>query len=1512
MAINWQNLRSWNGSQHLGFEELCCQLAACEQVPYGSRFIRKGTPDGGVECFWILPNGDEWGWQAKYFLSSPDVKQWSQIDDSVKKALEKHPRLISFTVCLPVDRQDPRIEGQIWFMDKWNEHVEEWKAWAQKLMMSVEVNYWGEHEIYNRLSREENRGRYFFWFNEEFFSQQWFENRLEEAVANVADRYTPNLNVELPPGRLFDGLGRSPRFYAHVKELYGNLVKACSKVFSSNVAAVGEDKFGLLWESIDDLAFLKTSEETGAGAIDWESISSISSMSQKIAGECIDYFDLIDNPEVHEDHAFAGRKNSGQGRKFSFERSSLYTLIKRFRDLNHFAKDSEALLSNVPALLLVGEAGTGKTHLFCDVAKRRTTLKAPTVLLSGNHFKDDEPWSQIIRQLGLSCGKDEFLGALEAAAQVHGKKTLILIDALNEGEGRKLWHKYIAGMLTTLSRYPWIAVAFSVRTSYEAAVIPEGLVPNRLIREVHYGFAEHEYEATRTFFDHFGIERPGIPLLVPEFQNPLFLMLFCKGMKERGFPRVSEGLQGITAIFEFFIDSINEKLSKSEHLDFDQKSKLVQKALETLAQTMADRSARWLSREEAKQLVNSFLPREGYESTLFRHLISEGLIAEDVFLAEDDEWQDIIRFGYERFSDHLIAKHLLKRHLDPTNPSSAFLSGQPLESFFRDEYTCWENQGLIEAFSIQLPERIEKELVELVPACAEYQPISEAFLDSLIWRRPDAVTGAALQYINEQIVRYEYTHDRFWDVLLTVATNPDHPYNADFLHDHLFNQEPAERDSWWSIFLHREYGAHMAVDRIIEWAWSIEDKVHINDSSIRLCGITLGWFLTTPNRHLRDRATKALVSLFTPRIHVLREVISEFLRVNDLYVAERLFAAAYGCAMRSTDTHAVRELAKDVYHWVFENGAPPPHILLRDYARGVIESVLSNGTELDVAEENVRPPYKSEWKGDAPSENELLDNYRTKDGYYAIWRSLMYNLRGFTADFGNYIVNSSLLHWSSRRLHESRKPSRKEVYENFVSSLTGRQKAAFSNYETIRSLVEVQERSGYEDDSHSDQELTKRDHSKRILTTERALRRVLGKKKLKLFEEYVLPYLDEPHIDEYAFDFAFAQRWIFQRVLELGWSVERFGKIDAETEGYLTYSRGSHKSERISKKYQWIAYHEFLARVSDHFEFIEYSRAKEPGQYEGPWQINRRDIDPSCLLKKTEREVWGHQPNNWWFTSPYDTWDSEPDDLAWLKSNEDLPAIEPLIEAKSPEDDSKWLVLEAYYTWKPPIPLGEDRYETPRRDIWYMLKSYIVKKNKMDELFSWAEKQNFMGRWMPESHEQTDIFLGEFFHYPAFEYHDVPYHGHDGWTRQTRNYNEPPCEVLVTTDQYMQEDSGYDCSIDETINIYLPAKWIVENMKLKWNGVEGHFYDNCGNLIAFDPSVKLSGPGALLIKKGAFRQFLDSSGHDVLWTVIGEKDIIGGKMTQEKWKGRLEISGAYRIDQNRIHGGIHTWFLSRS
>ena len=720
MSINWNNLRPWNGSQNLAFEELCCQLANYESVPAGSKFVRKGAPDAGVECYWRLPGGDEWGWQAKFFLSVPQRNQWSQISDSLRTALEKHPQLTSYSVCLPIDRQDPRIDNQSWFMDEWNKHIIEWQEWANARKMSVEFKYWGEHEIWERLCREEHRGRLWFWFLGEVFSQQWFKDRVVESTDNAGPRYTPELNVELPVARLFDGLGRTPAFCKRLSGFAKTIMGSTSRALLKDSPDATVDKFTSLEGIINQIVSNLRLEKQELDGLKLEQLAQLSRQGRQIAEDCDQLLEKAAEKRKEQTRSLKTKRTQGkqhhiQTNDFGYARYHLRELSGQLRDLSIFVQSSEARLSKVPALLLVGDAGTGKTHLFCDVAKQRVESNLPTVLLLGQQFGAEEPWSQIICLLGISCSRDEFLGALQAVAEAVGSRALILVDALNEGDGKKLWSKHLAGMLTAISRYPNLALGVSARTSYETTVVPEGLTPHRLIREIHPGFADHEYEATRTFFDHFGIERPAIPMLVPEFQNPLFLKLFCLGLKNRGATRIIPGLQGITGVFNVFVDSVNEKLSKPDHLDFDSKGEPVQKAVRALCTRMAEGAIdMWLRREEAQTIVDSFLPSQRYEASLFRHLIAEGVLAEDRFPTDlGSSWVEGIHFSYERFADHLISKHLLDQFVDPSKPSQAFEVNARLGTLLQDEYACWRYRGILESLSIQIPEVFGQELVEI-------------------------------------------------------------------------------------------------------------------------------------------------------------------------------------------------------------------------------------------------------------------------------------------------------------------------------------------------------------------------------------------------------------------------------------------------------------------------------------------------------------------------------------------------------------------------------------------------------------------------------------------------------------------------------------------------------------------------------------------------------------------------------------------------------------------------------
>ncbi|MEQ8464203.1 AVAST type 2 anti-phage system protein Avs2 [Coleofasciculus sp. E1-EBD-02] len=1345
----------------------------------------------------------------------------------------------------------------------------------------------------------------------------WMRQHFKEIQDFAGARYTPKIHVELPEAWVFEGLGRTDAFFDRIENLYGQLCRKWNKAKPSEtlhqrIPEIAQ-RLESLGQSVSVLATaLKQIDRNEFLPIDFSNIATLAQEIKEKGYNCYRVAWETESPPDEERTETAEAKENNRSRRELLDsvRHHISQVREVVREIKELATSHSSETANKGALLLLGNAGTGKTHLFCDVAQRRLDKFLPTVILLGQHFNQGEPWTQMMQRLHLSFrDRNEFLDALDVAAQACGRRALILIDALNEGDGKRLWRDELSGILSVLQNYPRIGLAVSCRTSYERVIIPDGLTPDKLVKVKHRGFENHEYIATKTFFDHYGIERPNVPLLVPEFSNPLFLKIFCEGLFKRQLTRIPTGLKGITAIFNFFIDAVHETLWR--RLDYDKKTNLVRQAVDKLAAYMAQTGESWVEREQAKRIVNEVLPATGYQQTLFANLLSEGLLAEDMVYPPSEqgssEFQsiDTVKFPYEKFSDHIIVRYLLNTHLDRANPVASFNTNQLIGRLLAQEWEAWRNSGWIEALSVQLPEQTGCELVELSPQVKTWDVVQRAFLQSIIWRDPTKVTEATKDYLNE-IFREQDGAEAVYDLLLTVATVPEHPFNAKLLHCHLMSLEMPERDELWSIYLSYQYEQRGAVDRLLEWAWEAE-KTHISDEAIELCAIALAWFLTTSHRFVRDRATKALVAMLHPRPHVLVEVIEQFLDVNDVYILERLYAVAYGVAMLSNEAEGVGTLASKVYEWVFEAGTPPVHILLRDYARGVIEAAAHRGilpTHVDI--ERTRPPYQSAWPLEIPTEEELKSYGKTSENMDdREWaRSDLYDsVMGF-GDFTRYVIgtNNGDFEWSSRRSDE---PTTKQKYEEFIESLTERQRKVLEQYKIVRSNISFCKRlDAATQREHFDGEISNEELDSILASEEKKFLRTVGNNKRKIFHEFVLPHLEDPKGKEFQFDLSIAQRWILKRVFDLGWTVERFGNFDRR----INYNdiRSANKPERVGKKYQWIAYHEFLAHVADNLEFVgDVGLDDSPQSYEGPWQISSetRDIDPSLLLRRLPKRDRTNKTTSWWQLVQYTFNEADKQEqIAWIAQEDDCPDPRQLIEVTRPNDGTVWLTLEGHYRWIEQGPIEEDQYDSLRRDMWFQVRSYIVHREYASELLQWLNIQNFMGRWMPESESMFDVFLGEF---PwAASYKDK--NETKDWVQPSRRRDDLP-SVVVTTTEYLREDGTFDCSIDDTISALIPSAWLIRNMGLRWSGGRFSFVDSTNEVVAFNPSAEEVGPYTVLISPEKLTRFLSENNFEIIWTVLGERQLIGGH--HREWHGRLELSGVYQLCNGIVQGEpLKAWY----
>ena len=1516
MALDWKAIHPLNGSQANAFEELCAQLARPE-TPDGAKFHRKGPPDAGVECFCVLPDGGEWGWQAKYF-DALGTSQWSQLDKSVRSALDKHPALVRYYVCAPMDLPDARVPGQKSAMERWGEHVQKWNGWAQDMGRSVEFEWWGSSELIELLSKQRESGRLLYWFGEVEFNQSWFGDRLDEAIEDAGPRYTPKIHVELEIAQSMAAFARTEEAFDRTKAFAREIKRAFQEI--TPTPSKDDDplqrldlrelpQFGN--ETLERFAALEFSP---VDEIPLRAIASVIGQSLSAASEVIQDLRHVEveynaqKPPVAQ--AFAYRNNP-----YENWRRRLYRFQSQLSETEERLSEAEKLVNN-RLLIVRGDAGTGKTHLLCDFASGRVQEGAPVVLLLGQWFSGPgEPWTQLLQQLGLQGDSPEqFIGALEAAAQAHDCRALVMIDALNEGRGREIWPSHLASFLARMERSPWIGVVLSVRTSYEEDIIRDE-VKDRSVVLTHEGFAGREYDAVQTYFSFYGLEFPSTPILQPEFRNPLFLKTLCQGLSDKGERRIPHGFHGITAAFGLFLDAINKKLAAPSQLDYNDKDLLVRRGLERVAKDLIESDRRAIPRTCAQEIVDGLLPNRTFSNSLYRGLVTEGILLESKAWWSDDPSEEVVHIAYERFADHIIADYLLKTHLDSADPAAAFAETGGLA--FLCEKGRYAPAGIIEGLSIQVPELTGQELVKLAPGLWDDARIGQAFLESIVWRSLDAFSEETLAVYNDMVERGKFFNDPL-DSLLTVSTVPGHKFNAELLDSWLNQYTMAERDSLWSTYLHRTWGEGGPVDRLVDWASGVSHDDQIEPAVVDLAAITLAWMLTTSNRFVRDRATKALVALLTSRLESATRLVERFADVNDPYVTERVYAAAYGVAMRSHDSLMVGNLASAVYQRVFAPGSPPPHVLLRDYARGVIERAIALGADIQVDEELIRPPYNSHWPSfpceDCAEEMATSQTEGSRD----------YSKRGFGkddiidslgrwGDFARYVIGvESPSSWLSLHLKDALWQSPEERLQNLLSTLPDELKSTWEQFEEVKSSLRTAEAQKFMDEIrrlNNDDEFSLPVDQQVIEQLQLQAEDSIESFKAQLTQDQLMQ-LDSIVQDENDTEVrngpriskSLIQRYILWRVFDLGWTVERFGDFDRIVN--WNSGRKADKPERIGKKYQWIAYHEILAYIADHYQHREQLGGYLEGQgYEGPWQEHLRDIDPSCTLKSTPGGTsWGPNYPSWWGNERYEAWDEGVSHQDWLSNCKNLPDIERLLEVVNPTDGTRWFNVNGNFLWREPHPADEEPYDRNRKELWIGVTGYFVRAEDVGYFMAWAETVDFWGRWMPEPPEGYRLYVGEYGWSPAYR------HMHPGcledkdWMRpQPRDGEECPVLIQPASFTFLSESGGFDCSIEEGYSLHLPHQDFIGRLGLRWSGNGADFLDKIGELAAFDPTVHGDGPSALLLRKESLNEYLKANGLAFCWTIIGEKWGVGGD-TSAEYRGYATLSGAYSYSGEKLEG----------
>jgi hypothetical protein len=1486
-----RKIKPINGDQRFAWEELCCQIAADEHRPPGALHFRKGPgADAGVECFTILPNKNEVGWQAKFFETF-GISQEKQVTESLEQALEKHPNLTRYIVCIPFDLRDSRTGNGITELGRWNAWRDKSITAAKRRRRVLEIELWPATLIRGRLVEKTTRaaGRLAFFLGDLNFDNEWLRRKFLLTKATLQQRYTPQYSVDLPIRKAFWGLSRSAiieqiRYQWHLRVQ----AKADCLGPSNENILVGDLREQTEGSLANLLVALAAPVDVGQHhPIDeWRaSVDSLLSSLNECVRACWD-----------------GNEQSSKERGATLysRRIKLHALWDVLADLQRELAGETFRFVNVATLLVHGDAGAGKSHLLADATEECISRGHPAIMLLTSSFTTAHPGPQILAQLDLtSYDFEEFLSALNAAGRAAGVRSLLFIDAMNERYGIELWRENLASLIQQLKPFPNVALCLSCRSTYLDAIFPNGVPPSHSPPRIkHAGFASDGGTAARTYLAKRGIAPFGGPTALTELTNPLFLKACCDALEREGKTALPAGSQSLTRMLNLYLTSCYFEIER--RMNLDRRAKVIERSVEALVELMVKHGSGYIPLAEACAALEQVHPSNHQDDqSVLAQLEREGVVTiEAVGSEKDASFDEELRFTFERISDLRIASSILDRHGAMAAPLLTPPPSSPLHALLNST-NLWEKAGVLEALALLLPEKYSIEIVDVIVERESEIPweVRQAFLESLLLREQSAFSDRTRELLLEQ----HDSDDQWRKILLAVATEPDNKFNAFYLHDKLWPLSMPDRDAKWSAFLATEGleddGPTLA---LINWAIECGADNVIEEGRAELAGITLAWLFTASHRKLRDKATKALSSLLRQRLELADSLLRRFVHVNDPYVLERVLCSIYGATLHSADVVGIGRLAATIAELIFCRKKALPHFLIRDYA----SSIVAYAIHLDCLpakadRSNISPPWESDLNLRYVAESELEAYARTSHGMSGLKDQITSSAGSeWTGDFAKYVIAPSMRYWRATSIAEPRALTCSQHCERWSLSL-GRQRdslllnALDKIYSFCRPTGKA-EPNNWDDiisgkaklilSTRTNEEETER---KRIQAEfdrlEADLIRHLSEQGRLIYELFVGPYLNQLQHrmrDDLPADLSvvMAQRWVTVRAHELGWTEKLHGSFDAILGRRA--SRGIHSVERIGKKYQWIALHELLARMSDNLIYAHrYEVSGRP--YEGAWQTSRRDIDPSLLIGRVETDF--EKGSVWW--SPVSTnidKISVNEQSAWLRTEDDLLNSPTQLDVTDPEG-RQWLILHNFVNFSTSISSSSNV------DTWCRIWCVAVRNEDLERTVRVLRKSFLIAPDALPRREITETFLGEYSWHAALD-------DGDGWQEIE---NEPAVgspQILATSVSYRCESGGYDHSIDGTVNIEMPERWILKGLNLHLSDRKTiGFVDQQGILAAQDPSIMTAGPTAALIDKKKFVELLEREGLSPIWVIAGEKGAYGA---DHGFVGRRVHSAVYTMNDD--------------
>lgn len=974
-VITWTQFEICNSDKRNAFESMC-RLLFKHTYLNNINTYHSNANNPGVEVEPVLTeSGKRISFQSKYF-EKLDSSCYSQIQHSADRTIKFYSGKLDvlYLYC----NLDLTTTSKTYV-----------KTVSDLKNNGIELVLISNNTILDQVIEEPAIASYYFLAHN--LDENWFYENITTSLNALGTRYNSKFNVTTSLNQYLDLFSCNDDA---IKFLNGKKLEAI-RIIKSNCWKYDENR-----PFIDSLCrFIKNLDNVTVSTIsdcfDW---------SNRIKSEFSNDFARINNQVASKVKELNESESREEKQKIEREICILQELCK-FDMVLEFEQIEKNLIRN-KMLIVSGNAGTGKSQLFAFNSKKAIQNGLNSILVLGQTFINNQyVESQISSILGINYEFDEFLYIIECLGEIHNQPVVIYIDAVNESNYRDIWKNGLSRIYNKIKNLNYVRLAVSVRSGYESFVFDNNVInlqASQAITNIHHtGFQENSIEAVREFLNFYNIPFYPSFSISYELTNPLFLLLFCKMYKKE---YEGNNLFNIYMLFEKLINETNNELLKENNILIN-KNILINLIYEIIKIEIS-KNENNISQEDLLRL--EFWETFGLNS----NKINSIRIIEKSGLLNSFTTNNEARYylGYNLLEDYLSAKMIVETHTDKSELRE-YIKNDIL-GINDGKISKLNNRDLFIAICSLFAEKYNEECIDVAEGLNEHYYVSllyHSYINSYNLRKANTIN---YKYFIDFVDKHHIEPKIVFSVLIQNSTKINHPLNAEFLYSILINKSLNERDWMWTTFINDIDASHRVI-QLINYFNEGNTLSGLSTDNTFLLLILFTWLLTSSNRYTRDIASKAIIELLKSNFQLCLPLLQKFESVNDPYVFQRLYGVAFGACVKRTFVYEndYKNLAEYVYKNIFFQKEVYPDILLRDYARLIIERYLfefPNSISIDI--DLISPPYNSEAIPTVVKE-EYYNNDMLQSGFNIIDCSMIPDTRntpGLYGDFGRYTFQSAL------------------------------------------------------------------------------------------------------------------------------------------------------------------------------------------------------------------------------------------------------------------------------------------------------------------------------------------------------------------------------------------------------------------------------------------------------------------------------------------------------------------------